>query len=154
MWPRAQQPPPLAQRFGDQAELAMLQVSQPAVNNAGGPAGSAAGEIILLQQQRALARARALARDGDAIDAAADHRHIEALAVEGGSDRLGHLHALLRWSPELLRGDLIANLLSPDEAPKPSSRTRCHACERNPGRLARARPLRWPPAALHQAAYR
>ena len=60
----------------------MLQVAQAAVNDARGAAGYAAGKIVLLDQQRVLSRARALARHCHAIDAAANHHYVKALAFQ------------------------------------------------------------------------
>jgi hypothetical protein len=71
-----------AQRFADQRNLAMLQVSQAAMNDASGAASRARRKVVLLEQQSALARQRALPRNGNAIDAAANYHDIKATAVE------------------------------------------------------------------------
>jgi hypothetical protein len=71
----------LAQRLPHQADLSVLQVTQPAVNDSGGAAGGAGGKIILLHQQRALAPLRTLARDGNTVDAAADDQNVKDLVL-------------------------------------------------------------------------
>ncbi len=81
MWRLREQALTLAQRLAHQPDLSMLQVAQPAVDNAGGSAGGAGGKIILLNQQRALAPLRALARNGNAVDAAANHQNVKALVL-------------------------------------------------------------------------
>ena len=80
----AQQAFPFANRFPNQIDFAVLQVAQAAVNDAGGAAGDAGGEIVLLDQQGAFAGAGAFARHGDAVDAAADDHHLKVLAFQGG----------------------------------------------------------------------
>jgi hypothetical protein len=88
----AQQPLALAQGFADQIEFAVFQVAQAAVDDAGGTAGDAAGEVVLLDQQRAFAGTGAFPGDGNSVDAAADHDEVEVLAVERGAgfDGKGH----------------------------------------------------------------
>ena len=81
----AQQAFALAHRFPYQIEFTVLEVAQAAVNDASRPAGDARGEIVLLDQQSALAGAGALARHGDAVNAAADDHHLKVLAFQGGS---------------------------------------------------------------------
>ena len=70
------------QRFPHQAQLAVLQVTQSAVDDARGTAGHSRGEIILLDQERVFAGTCALPRHGYAIDAPADDHHLEALVVQ------------------------------------------------------------------------
>ena len=60
----------------------MLKVTQPAVDDASGTAGYSRGEIILLDQQRVLARASALPRHSYAVDAPANHHHLKVLAFD------------------------------------------------------------------------
>ena len=78
----AQQAFPLAHRFAHQADLAMFEIAQAAVNDARRSAGHAGGEIVLLDQQRALAGAGALARHGHAVNAAANDHHMEMLPIQ------------------------------------------------------------------------
>ena len=80
----AQQSLTLAQRLANQPYIAMLQVLQSAMNDARGAAGNARGEVLLLDKQSVLAHASTLPRHGDAIDAAANHHDMEALAVQAG----------------------------------------------------------------------
>jgi hypothetical protein len=77
----AEQSLAFVQRFANQADLAMLEIAQSAVDNAGGTRRRARSKVVLLNQQDALAGLRALARNGDAIDAAADHDYVEMLPV-------------------------------------------------------------------------
>src|SRR5436309_10063018 len=83
----------LTQRLTHQPDLSMFQVTQAAVNNSRGPAGRAGGKIILLHQQRALAPLRTLARNGHAVDAAADHQNVKALVFR--LDRATHVYHYL-----------------------------------------------------------
>ena len=75
----------LAHRFPNQAQFTMLKVAQATMNDAGRAAGNARGEVILLQEKRALSGARTFAGDGDAVYAASDDHHVEVLAFERGS---------------------------------------------------------------------
>jgi hypothetical protein len=50
------------------------------MNNACRSTGSAGSEIILFKQQDAVAGAGTLTRNGDTVDAAADHDDLEALS--------------------------------------------------------------------------
>ena len=81
----AEQAITLAHRLADEAQFAMFQVTQAAMNNARGAAGNPGGEIILLDQQSALAGAGALPRHRDAIDAAPDDDNLESLAFQGSA---------------------------------------------------------------------
>src|SRR5258708_13031334 len=52
------------------------------MDNAGGATGSARGKIVLFDQQCAFAAARALTRNGNAVDSAADYEDIKGLTSE------------------------------------------------------------------------
>jgi hypothetical protein len=67
----------------------VFQVTQAAVDYPRGTAGYSRGEIILFDQQRMLAGARALPRYGDTVDAPADYHHLKVLAFEGRSGICG-----------------------------------------------------------------
>ena len=71
-----------AQRLAHQPNFAQLKIAQPAVNDPRRSAGSAGGEIMLLHQQRPAATLRTLARNGHAIDAAADDKDLEGLVAK------------------------------------------------------------------------
>src|SRR4051812_11196920 len=60
----------------------MLQISQAAVDDTARPAGRACAKVALLHQQCAFAGLGALLRNGNAIDAAADNDHVEALTIQ------------------------------------------------------------------------
>lgn len=81
----AQQRFPFAKRFPDQPELTVLQIAQAAMDYSCRAAGYPGGKIVLLNQQRALAGARALPRYGNSVNAAANHHHLELLSFQGGS---------------------------------------------------------------------
>ena len=72
----------LAEGFADQPEFRVLQVAQASVDNPGGAARGAGGKIVLLDEQGSAAGSGALAGNGDAIDATADHDDREALAFQ------------------------------------------------------------------------
>ena len=59
-----------------------FEVAQPSVNDAGRAAGRTGREIVLLGQKRAPARPCTLPRNGDAVDSAADHKHVKALVLQ------------------------------------------------------------------------
>ena len=63
----------------------MLQVAQAAMNNPRRPTGHTGGEIVLLNQQRPLAGTGALPRQRHAINAAANHHHVEMLPIHARS---------------------------------------------------------------------
>jgi len=63
----------------------MLQVSQAAMDHASGAAGNSGAEVVLLEDQSALAGAGTLARDGDSVDSAADDHHVKMLGFQRGS---------------------------------------------------------------------
>src|SRR5262245_28304608 len=67
----------LEQRFAHHADLTVLQVAQPAVNDRRGGAGWYGTEVILLDQKAAQAAAGALPRNGHAVDAATNHQNVE-----------------------------------------------------------------------------
>src|SRR5438270_5795757 len=79
---RPQQAFPFAQRLPHQPKFGMLQIAQSAMDDAAGAAGRSRAKIALLHQQGASARTSTLQRDGNAVDAATNDRHIETVAVE------------------------------------------------------------------------
>ena len=83
----------LAQRFADEIDFAMLEVAQTAVDDAGGTAGDAGGEVILLDEQGTLAGTGAFPGDRDSVDSAADDDHVEVLAIDGGARFYGESHS-------------------------------------------------------------
>src|SRR5215467_4123008 len=95
----AQQAFAFKQRFAHQADFTMLQVTQSAMDDPGGTAGGAGGEIILLNQQRALAPLGTLTRNGDTVDAAADHQNVKALVAR--LYRAAHLGLLDAFSEKV-----------------------------------------------------
>lgn len=82
----AQQPFPFANRFPYEIDFAVLQVTQAAVNDAGGAAGGAGGEVVLLDQQGAAPGAGAFPRDGNTVNSAANDDDLKALAFERPPD--------------------------------------------------------------------
>src|SRR5689334_24798998 len=84
----------LAQGFADQAQFAVLEVAEAAVNDASGATGGSGGEIVLFNQQHRAMGAGTFARDGDAIDAAADDEHLKVLAVKRGASLRGSSHPI------------------------------------------------------------
>ncbi len=85
----------LTQRLEHQRDVALAQVADAAVNQLGGAARGALGEVALLEQQRAIAARGGVDRDAEAGRAAADDDEIPRIALavetrEGG----GAIH---RW---------------------------------------------------------
>ena len=67
----------LGQRLVHEAKFVEFQITQAAVDELGRGGGCAAGEIVLLDESNRQGRARRVARNGAAIDAAADDEKIE-----------------------------------------------------------------------------
>lgn len=59
---------PFAERFPYQAQLPVFQVTQPTMDDACRTAGYSGGKIVLLHQQRVLARTGALPGNSDAVN--------------------------------------------------------------------------------------
>lgn len=68
--------------FTHEVEFAMLEVAKTAMNDASGPASDARGEVVLLDQQRALSGASAFPSYGDPVDASSDDDHMKVLAIQ------------------------------------------------------------------------
>ena len=81
MRPFPQQTLPLPERFPHQIHLSMLEIAQPAMNDASGSAGGSRSEIVALNQQRPLTRPGNLPRDGGTIDATANDYSMEVLPL-------------------------------------------------------------------------
>jgi hypothetical protein len=96
-----QQPLALAQRLVDEADVAVLEVAQPAVDELGRLRRRARGEVVALDEQRAQASRGGVEGDAHARDATPDHQHVvgsrlelgEVLAAVEGSE--GHGGKLL-----------------------------------------------------------
>ena len=73
----AQQHLALVERLAHQAERAVLEIAQAAVDQLGRGRRGAGGEVVLLDQQHAQAAAGGVARDPGAVDAAADDGEVE-----------------------------------------------------------------------------
>jgi hypothetical protein len=80
-----QQPPSLAQRLAYLPNVPVFEVAQAAMNNAGRATGGACCEIMLLDQERPPSGARAFPGNGDSVNAAANHKHMETLVLQRGS---------------------------------------------------------------------
>ena len=65
-----------------QPEVHLFEISQPAVDDAGGRGGGAAAEVRLFDEGDPEAAERRIAGHTAADDAAADHHHIERFSVE------------------------------------------------------------------------
>src|SRR5207244_4460130 len=95
----------LAERFTDQADLAVLEVAEPAVDQPSGPARGARAEVGLVQQQDAEAAHGGVARDPAAVDAGADDDQVERVghrlsAGTGGVPaQAAHLHTFALTGP-------------------------------------------------------
>src|SRR5471030_1674058 len=95
MWRCTQQAFAFVQRFTYQGNLAVLKVTQPAMNDSCRTAGGAGTEIILLYEQSAFAMACTLSRDGHAVDAAADHQDFKSPALQWKRATHNHHHEML-----------------------------------------------------------
>jgi hypothetical protein len=72
----AEQPLALDQRLAHQAEFAIFQIAQPAVDQLGARGRGMAGQVFLLHQQHGEATSGRVAGDSGAIDAAAHHEKV------------------------------------------------------------------------------
>ena len=68
----------LAQRLAHQAEVQLLEVAQPAVDELGARRGGVRGEIVLLAQHHRQAAPRGVAGDAGAVDAPTDDQQVAA----------------------------------------------------------------------------
>jgi len=75
-----------------EAELGVFQIAKSTVNDASGTAGNPGAEIVLFEQQNALAGTGTLSCHGHAVDAASDDHHMEVLPFQRWSrfDSQGH----------------------------------------------------------------
>ncbi len=80
----------LAQRLAHQAELAVFEIAQAAMDELARGRGRGAGEIALLAQRHAEPAPRGVARDPRAVDAAPHHQQIDL----GGHGARCRRHAL------------------------------------------------------------
>src|SRR5437667_2096510 len=96
-----------AQRLPHQPDFSVFQITQPAVNDAGGAAGGAGREIILFNDQGAFSAARTLAGNGHAGNPTPDDDHFEGLAFQRWPHSLRYAHVLLRCRavPPVLRAN-------------------------------------------------
>ena len=76
----AAQPLALVERLVDEADIALLEVAQPPVDELGALRRRAAGEVLGLDEGGAQAAGGGVEGDPDAGDAAADDEHVERLA--------------------------------------------------------------------------
>jgi hypothetical protein len=72
----------LAQRLAHQAELVIFQIAQATMDQLGAGGRGGAGEIVLLDHQDLEPAAGGVARNADAVDAAANDQEIEAVRFE------------------------------------------------------------------------
>ena len=84
----------LQQRLADQPQVEVLQVAQAAVNQLGGAAGGARGEVGTLGQRHAVAAAGGVEGHAGPRDPTADHHDVERLAVHGGQGVRAGDHAV------------------------------------------------------------
>ena len=64
------------------SDLAVLQITQPSMNDSRRTAGGAGGEVVLLDQERAFPGPRTFPGNGDAVDSATNDHYVEALAFQ------------------------------------------------------------------------
>ena len=85
----------LAQGFVNQAELAVFQVADAAVQHVGGGRAGAAAEVAALDQEGVDAIQSQIAKCADAVDAAADDEHGDfGIGAEGVKGILPGHHSL------------------------------------------------------------
>ena len=73
----AQEHRALAQGLAHESEVAMLQVSKPAVDQLGAGRRGVRGQIVLLAEQHVEAAPRRVPGDAGAVDAAADDEQVD-----------------------------------------------------------------------------
>src|SRR5690242_16033361 len=72
-----QQASPFQQRLANQPELSMFQVAQATVDDAGGAAGGAGREVMLLQQKSAASGKGTFPGYGHTVNSATNHDHVK-----------------------------------------------------------------------------
>ncbi len=77
----AHQSPTLVQRFVHEADVAVLQIAEAAVDELRALRRCAAGEVVALDQRRPQPTVRCIEGHSDARDPAADHQHVERFAA-------------------------------------------------------------------------
>src|SRR2546423_3559143 len=77
MWRETKQSPPLVARLEDQVQIAVLQVSQAAVDEPRRPARRSAGKVVFLHQGDLESAQRGVPSDAATGDSTADHEEIE-----------------------------------------------------------------------------
>ena len=88
-----------SQRLAHQAEGAVLEIAQAAMDQLGGGRGGAGGEIVLLDQQHAQAAAGGVAGESGSVDAAADDGEVvvgHGLLIRFVPRRMGGLCGTLK----------------------------------------------------------
>jgi len=80
---QGQQPVALATGEAGDAQLHLLEVPQPAMDELGGARRGARGEVGLLHQERPQPALRGVEEDAATGDAAADHHQVERLVESG-----------------------------------------------------------------------
>ena len=76
------QPLALPQRLEHLPNVPVFEIAQASMNDSSRATGRACGEIVLLDQKGAASSPRAFPRNGDSIDSAANHNHVETLALQ------------------------------------------------------------------------
>ena len=69
----------LTQRFAHQAELALFEVAQAAMDQLAAGTGGVCGQVMLLAEQDAQAAAAGVTGDAGAVDAATDDQQVEVV---------------------------------------------------------------------------
>ena len=80
----------LVQGFGDQSELVLFQIAEPAVDQLGAGGRCMRGQIVLLGQQHGQAAPRRVASDAGTVDPPADDQQVEAIIAGQEGDLLRH----------------------------------------------------------------
>ncbi len=122
----------LAQRLAHQAELAVFEIAQAAMDELARGRGGGAGEIALLAQNDAEPAPRGVARDPGTVDAAADHQQIDF----GRRRNRARRHLAVASSPASLRnprpkhkaGQPLRRQLCPRAAPRVPASARDGRC--------------------------
>src|SRR5262249_42677675 len=83
----AQEPAALAQGLADEADVAEFEVAEPAVDELGGGAAGAGGEVALVDEADAEPAEGGVQRDAGAGDAAAEEEEVEGVAGGGAGAR-------------------------------------------------------------------
>jgi hypothetical protein len=105
-WGACRRTTAFAQRLAHQAELALFQVAQAAVDQFAAGTGGVRGQVVLFAQHHAQATATGVTGDAGAIDAATDHQQVDVVHRVSAS-RVCRAEPMLGCRPKVEHGSTL-----------------------------------------------